>query len=119
MTTNSTGLVQKQLVTAIRYTMAGGVITVTKQVGPGALTRSGAGVLLVTYAPGANGLGFKGIDPLRQVVEAYATGTVDASMIYDSAAATDTVIPIDVFDAAGMALDNQPGIILISQILGD
>jgi len=119
MTTNSTGLVQKQLVTSIRFTMAVGVITVTKQVGPGVLARPGAGVLTVTYAPGANGLGFKGINTLRQCVEAFATGTVDASMIYDSAAATDTVIPIDVFDAAGMALDNQPGLINIYQILGD
>lgn len=119
MSTNDMGLVIKQLVTSIRFTIAATVLTVTRQNGPGTLARTGAGTLTVTFAPGANGLGFKGIDVLRQCVEAFATGTVAAHMIYDSAAATDTVIPIDVFDAAGMALDNQPGLINIYQIMGD
>lgn len=113
MTTNNMGLVQKQLVSSFRYTIAATVLTVTRQQGPGSLTRLGAGILSIVYPAG------KGIDTLRQCVEAYVTGTVAASAHYNSATATDTSIAVNVFDAAGMALDNQPGVINVYQILGD
>lgn len=106
-------IAQKSLVTAVKYSIAGGVLTVVEQRGLGTLTRTGVGTLRLTYSSG------KGIDTARTLASGRSTGTVMATVQLNSAASTDEVKDFLVFDAAGAAVDNLPGEIEVYALLGD
>ena len=103
--------VQKSAISHFKYTIVGANLTVTFQRGPGVLTRTGAGALRITYPSG------QGIDTLRQSVSARLTGATEGFATPTST--SDEQIDIAVTDNAGAALDNVPGEIDVTAILGD
>ena len=105
----SEDIVQVSDLAYVDYSIAGAVLTANKEVG-GLVTRIGVGQIQVAL-PQAVDIN----DVMAEFISKEGAGTF-ASAAIDVTNSTATNIRIDVFDAAGAAVDNISGAIRLSKV---